>query len=272
MKKYGGMKLVAIMIVLLTFQLLSHFRVIAYRADFVYRLHTAAVPLPPEVFTFLAGEFKGMVANYLVLEAASFIGSHEKASTKDWEALARLLDQSNRLDPYFRQTYRLSQATLPWEAGEVEKAIAILERSRRHLPWDWEPGFFIGFDYYYFLNDNLTASQKLMEASKVPGAPIPLATLASRLASRAGHTSAAIDFLVAIYENTDDDETREHLMLRITALRGIDTLNTAVSLFQKQFDRLPANLEELVEKKILSDLPANPYERPYSFNNGQVDF
>lgn len=266
------MKLCVILVILLTFNCLSHFRVIAYRTDFNYRLHTAAIPFPPEVLNFLAGEFKGMVANYLLLEAASFIGSHEKASADDWEALTRLLDQSNRLDPYFRQTYRLSQATLPWEAGEVEKAIEILERSRKHLPWDWEPGFFIGFDYYYFLNDNMTASQKLMEASKVPCAPLPLATLASRLASRAGKTDAAIDFLVAIYKNTDDEDTREHLKQRITALRGIAALNKAIAIFQRQFGRLPTNLEELVDNEVLSDLPHNPYERPYTFKNGQVDF
>lgn len=273
MNKKGILALVSLLSVFLITYGLARSRVDSYRIDYVYRLHAAAIPLPAEVLHILAGEFKGMVANYLLLEAASFIGSNQEAITdEDWDAVARLLDQSSRLDPYFRQTYRLSQSTLPWEANRVKSAITILERSNKHLPWDWQPGFFIGFDYYYFLNDNLTASQKLMEASKVPGAPMPLATLASRLASRSGHTRAAIDFLVAIYENTDDDETRELLKLRITALKGVEILNTAVALFQKQFNRLPTNLEELVDSKILSDLPPNPYSRTYSFNDGQVDF
>jgi hypothetical protein len=272
MKKKGILALVALLSVFITTYCLARSRVDSYRTDYVYRLHAAAMPLPTEVLHILAGEFKGMVANYLLLEAASFIGSNQDATAEDWDAVARLLDQSSRLDPYFRQTYRLSQSTLPWEANKVKTAITILERSNKHLDWDWQPGFFIGFDYYYFLNDNLTAAQKLMETSKVPGAPISLATLASRLASKSGHTGAAIEFLVAIYENTDDKETKELLKRRILALKGVQTLNGAIDVFKDRFGRLPTSLDELVDKAILSDIPPNPYERPYTFKNGQVDF
>jgi hypothetical protein len=272
MKKKGILTIVSLLSVFLITYCLSRSRVDSYRVDYVYRLHAAAMPLPTEVLHILAGEFKGMVANYLLLEAASFIGSNQKATAEDWDAVARLLDQSSSLDPYFRQTYRLAQSTLAWEANKVEAAITILERSNKHLDWDWQPGFFIGFDYYYFLNDNLTAAQKLMETSKVPGAPIALATLASRLASKSGQTGAAIEFLVAIYENTDDEETKELLTQRILALKGVQTINGAIGVFKDRFGRLPTSLDELVDKGILSALPVNPYNRPFSIKNGRVEF
>lgn len=256
----------------MTVYALAHSRVDTYRADHVYRLHAAATPLPTGLLTALSGEFKGMVANYLILEAASFIGSAQRPTPQDWDAVARLLDQSSSLDPYFKQTYRLTQSTLPWEEDQLTPALKILERSRKHLTWDWEPGFYLGFDYYYFLKDNLAASQTLMEASKIPGAPTTLATLASRLSSRSGHTRAAIDFLASIIERTEDEKTREELGKRILALKGVEYLDAAVKHFKDRFGRMPDSLDELVDEGIVSRLPTNPYERPYTLKDGWVDF
>jgi hypothetical protein len=272
MNRKGLLVLVSLLSVLVTIYGLARSRVDSYRIDYVYRLHAAAVPLPTEVVKALAGEFKGMVANYLLLEAASFMGSNQEPTPEDWDAIERLLDQSSSLDPYFKQTYRLSQSTLAWEPDKLGSALTILERSRKHLTWDWQPGFFIGFNYYYFLNDNLTAAQKLMETTKVPGAPISLATLASRLASKSGQTGAAIEFLVAIYEDTDDEESKELLKNRILALKGVQTLDGAIGVFKDRFGRLPTSLDELVDKGILSALPVNPYNRPFSIKNGRVEF
>ncbi len=272
MKLIGIAVYLSILAVLLVFYGFSRSRVEAYRTDYAYRLHAAASPLPMEAIKALSGEFKGMVANYLLLEAASFIGSKQKGTPEDWDAVARLLDQSSSLDPYFRQTYRLAQSTLPWLANEFDTTVRILERSKKHLPWDWQPGFYLGFDYFYFRNDNLTASKILMETSRVPKAPLTLATLASRLASKAGQTRAAIDFLTAIYENTDDENTKELLKKRIIALNGVEILNAAVSRFHKQFGRLPDKLSELADKAILPSLPVNPYDRPFSLKDGRVEF
>lgn len=272
MKAKGTIAIGCILSLFLSIYYIAHSHVTAYRSDYKYRLHNTITPLPEPFVDILAGEFKGMVANYLLLEAAGFIGGNEKASAGDWNVVAQLLDQSSKLDPYFRQTYRLAQSTLPWEAGKIEEAIAILERSRKHLTWDWQPGFYIGFDYYFFLKDNLTAAQKLMETSEVPGAPVALATLASRLASRSGNTRAAIDFLAAIYEKTEDIEKRKVLSMRIHALKGVEALEAAIELFHHKYGHMPKYLEELVEGGILPELPANPYGRDYSLKNGHVEF
>ncbi len=271
MRTKQNIAIVFVLILSLAFYSLSRSQVNAYRADYSHRLRAATLLLPPKVIEALSGEFKGMLANYFLLEAASFVGSRQEITEADWVAVALLLEQSSLLDPYFKQTYRFAQAMLPWHA-KLEEALTILERSRNHLPWDWQPGFFIGFDYHFFLADNLTASQKLMEASRVPGSPSTLATLASRLASKAGHTSAAIDFLTAMYEKTDDEETKNMLAERIVALRGVETLQSAIDRFQAQFGRVPDTLEELVHTSTLSAIPPNPYGRPYVLKDGRVDF
>ncbi len=275
MKSKGILIVVFVLTVSLALHFFARIHVDAYRGDFTHRLHAAAIPLPTEAIKALAGEFKGMAANYLLLEAASFIGSSETsgASPDDWDAVARLLEQSSNLDPYFKHTYRLAQSILPWQNQiYLDETLTILERSKHHRPWDWEPGFFMGFDYYYFLKDNLTASRKMMEASKVANAPVFLPSLASRLASQAGQTRTAIDFLIALYEKTDHEQTRQQLKQRIEALQGAAVLESAIDRFQTQFGRMPQTLDELVHKSILSALPMNSYDKPYTLKNGKIDF
>lgn len=252
----------------------AHVRVDTYRADIKHKLHAASSPVPMEMVNALAGEFKGLVADYLLLEAANFIGSRQSfsAAPEDWDAVARLLLKSNRLDPYFRSTYNLTQGVLPWQAHKYDETLEILELSRKHLPWDYLPGFYMGFDYHFFLKDNLKASQKLMEASRVPGAPVVLATMASRLAQKSGQTRAAIDFLAAVLKNTKEEDAREALMRRILALQGVEILNNAIGRFQHDFGRSPNTLDELVATGILSSIPPNPYNRHFQLRNGEADF
>jgi len=148
----------------------------------------------------------------------------------------------------------------------------ILERSKNHRTWDWRPSFFIGFNYFYFSKDNFKASQELMQASEISGAPVALSTWASRLASKAGQYQTAIDFLEATYENTEDEKQKRLLRDRINAIKGAYHLQQAVEQFKEKIGRFPETLDELTDHHIIPQLPQNPYNRPYSLSNGRIDF
>jgi hypothetical protein len=263
---------IAVIIIMITLYSVANLRVNSYRTDYKYKLHASALPVAPELMQAMAGEFKGLFADYLLLEAASFIGSKQflDASPEDYDAVARLLDQSSKLDPYFRNTYLLTHGSLPWIPKKYAETLTILERSKEHLPWDWLPGFLIGFDYFYFLEDDSTASQKLMETSRIPGVPSFLATMAAQLAANAGKIDTAIEFLVAMYEKTEEEKAKNSIKQRITALQGIKILNEAVSRYTARFGKAPEDLNELVETSTLDSLPENPYNRPYTMKNGQI--
>lgn len=251
----------------------AHTHVLEYRAELAQGgIRATAPPLPPEAMKALAGEYKGLIADYLLLEAAAFLGADTRPTQEDWEAVTLLFRQSMALDPHFMQSYRLFQAILPWEAEEYELTIELLKKSKKHRPWDWGPGFFIGFDYFYFLEDNLTASEYLMEASKVPEAPLSLATLGARLAQRGGQTLTAISFLRAMYEKTDEEGVKETLRERIGALAGVLILERGISQFISVFGHPPETLAELVSRGILKEIPLNPYNRPYTYEDGQIGF
>jgi hypothetical protein len=230
-------------------------------------VHATASQLPPEVIRALAGEFKGIVANYLLLEAATAIGAQNKQTTEDWEAISRLFEQSMALDPHFKQTYYLIQATLPWETQQYDLTIELLNTSKKHRPRDWLPVFFIGFDYFYFLKDNLNGSKYLMEASKKPGASPFLGLLGARLSQKGGQTKAGITFLKAMYENEKNEDIKKQIKQRMDALEGVLVLEKAIEKFTLKFDRSPKKLNELIATGILTAMPENPYSDTYFYDH-----
>jgi tetratricopeptide (TPR) repeat protein len=213
----------------------------------------------PEILEIAAGEFKGILADYLLLKASVFLGGRYKTTENDWLAVYHLFKQSLALDPYFFQTCYFIQAILPWEAKMPEKAVELLDISRKHRYWDWQPGYYIGFDYFYFLKDNNKAAKQLMEAAKIPGAPRIISSLASRMAHKSGQTELAIAFLQTMYDKAKDENTRAFLQDRIKAHTGILVLEKAVLLFWQKYDYIPGSLDDLVLKGIISELPENPY-------------
>lgn len=266
MKKGSIILLTLSFLFFLSAYLCARTKIYDHRTD-VAEIHANASQLSPKVIRILAGEFKGIMANYLLLEAATVIGAHNKLNAEDYKAISRLFQQSMVLDPYFKQTYSLIQATLPWEAKMPEKAIELLKISSRHRSWDWLPDFYIGFDYFYHLNDNLNGSKYLMEASKKPGTSPLLGLLGARLSQKSGQTKAGIVFLKTMYKNEENEDTKKQIKQRLNALKGVLILEEAIEKFTLRFDRSPKKLDELITSKILSTIPENPYYDTYYYDH-----
>ena len=92
--------------------------------------------LSPVIIAAIAGEFKGLMADYLTLEAGARLGAkvirtpdgkyREVKRRIDWPTIHRLYTASQYLDPSFEQTYMVAQGWLPWEGGMVREMQAIL--------------------------------------------------------------------------------------------------------------------------------------------------
>lgn len=263
---------IAVFALLIIFYSFSAARVKKYRACAPSPSRASAMLVAPEIIKIAAGEFKGILADYLLLKASVFLGGRYEAAENDWIGVYNLFKQSLALDPYFFQTCYYIQATLPWEAKMPQKAVELLEISRKHRYWDWQPGFYAGFDYCHFLNDNLTASKILMETATRPNAPALLGLLGARLAQKGGKAEAGIIFLQAMYKNTDNKETRRQITVRLDALKGVLNIEKAIEKFISKFGHSPQSLDELVETGIVAQLPKNPYKKYFDYQDGVVGF
>jgi tetratricopeptide (TPR) repeat protein len=253
----------------------SHVALSASRQDLSvdYRLHVSS--LPPDIMKIFAGEFKGLFADYLLLEIGSLTGSERQIQPEEWEKIALAFSQTMELDPYFEQTYIYVQGILPWEAELPERAIDLLNISRDHRPWDWRPGYYVGFDYYYFLKDYSRASEAFLDTAKIEGAPVLLAVLGGRFAVRGGRTEAAMALLRSMIENPELHEAeKKEITQRMIALKGVLLLERAIEEYKDRYETYPPSLETLIETGLLQRMPENPYADKYFYNeaDGEVLF
>lgn len=233
--------------------------------------------LPAPVLRVIAGEYRGLAADFCFLQGMvaygrtleSDLGEGEKAQV--WQHVYRLLHASTDLDPYFFDSYYFANAVLSRNPALVVKVNALLEKGVEKRDWDWLLPFYLGFNYYYYLQDNVRAAHYLMLGAQRPHAMPLLATLGARLAFREKRTENAIVFLRGILRNTKDEETQKLYRTRLEALENTFFLEQAVRGYQQKFGRAPANLQDLLSAGLVPAIPKDPYGGAfYLTNEGEV--
>ncbi len=226
-------------------------------------VQSKGITLPPVVVKLLSLEFATIAADMLYIRVSQFFGTkiitRAAATEDDWEWLYRNLDLITELDPYFADPYYLGNAYFAWIAGQPDKANALLKRGVEAREWDWMLPFFLGFNKYYFYNENKEGADYLLIASRRPGAWDALPTLAARLYYQEGKTGNAIAFLITFWEKETNAAIKKNYEVRIDALRKVLYLEKAVARYKNRAGRVPRNLNELVLKGFINKIPDDPY-------------
>ncbi len=231
--------------------------------------------LPPMALLAVAGEFKGLMADYLTLEAGARVGTQLVRTPEggfrvvdkqhDWASLHRIFVTSQILDPSFAQTYIVAQGWLPWNPpGMLAETQGILKTAAKNRQWDWQPLHTLGFNTYYFLNQPVEAGKLYLDAAKVPNAPLFLAIVGARLVQKGGETGSAIVIMQSMLAVKDKDEPGYSEMVdRLHALEGVLVIEKAISKYTETMGRKPSSLSELTTSGVLTALPPNPYNLNY---------
>jgi len=223
-----------------------------------------AYVLPPAVLSITALEFHGIASDFLFLKSLVFIGSTmertERPRVKDWEWkwLYKVVDASSSLDPYFFDPYYFGNANFTWDAMMVEETNLLLERGVTYRTWDSMLPFFMGFNYFYFLQDNFNARKYLLEAAQRPDATQLYATLAANLSYEKKRTENAISFLEEMIKGTEDESLWKRYEARISFLRGVLEVENAAEQYKKRYGGKPENLYALVRAGMLREVPIDP--------------
>ncbi|MCX7771228.1 MAG: hypothetical protein N2202_09160 [Proteobacteria bacterium] len=219
--------------------------------------------LPEPFLKIFAGEFKGIMADFLVINLSSYYGGiiieKKEAIEKEFEYMYRVLKSASTLDPYYFDTYYFAQSILAWDGRMPDKAIEILKIGAERRENDWLIPYWIGFNYYYFLRDRKNASLYLKQASLRPGASDLVASMSIIADYEGGETEMAILFLEDMIKRTDDEHKRNKFMIRLDALKKIRFLEQAVEIYRRKFGALPKDISQLVEKNIIDKIPKDPY-------------
>jgi hypothetical protein len=228
------------------------------------------VMLPEAFADIMALEFRGIIADFLMLNTLSFMG--EKILTKtevdknEWVKVYHSLKQIIHLDPRARDPYVLAETTLPWEADMVKETNDLLLRVAKDQPYNHQPYFFLWFNHYYFLQDLETAGKYLQKSAKIPGAPIHYTTLASRMHLMAGQHQEGVRLLQELLDETTDPKRQEFLKMRLRSLKILHFLDINVQRYKQRYNEMPETLEDLVDRNIIKSIPPDPYGGTYYIN------
>lgn len=229
----------------------------------ISRVELQELTLPPLVTRFMAMEFRAIAADYIFVRTTQFYGGNASSMHENvrgaWSWLYSNLQVVTDLDPYFEDPYYFGNAVLTWKAAMFNQANRLLQKGAAARTWDWQLPFFMGFNKFYFLNDNRGGADDILEASKRPGASPFLPTLASRLYNNAGKTEIAIALLTNFYVNERNDGLKNVYKVRIDALKQILLLERAVAAYKTRTGRFPQNLQLLIHAGIIKTIPKDPY-------------
>ncbi len=219
--------------------------------------------LPESFMKIFSGEFKGVIADFLIINLSSYYGGiileKKEAIQKEFDYMYRVLKIASSLDPYYFDIYYFTQSILAWDARMPDKAIEILKVGSEKRENDWLLPFWIGFNYYYFLNDRKRAAFYFREASKRPNASDLVASMSIIADYEGGETEMAILFLEDMIKRTDDEHKRGKFLIRLDALKKIRYLEQAVENYKRKFGMVPKDLNQLVSENIISQIPDDPY-------------
>lgn len=208
-------------------------------------------------------EFKGIVSDFLFLKMITSmgekIGNKERLSSKHSEYIYNSSDIITDLDPYFWDAYLFADMSLAWGFREFHKANNILLKAKINRPQDYKVPYYIGFNYFYFLKDNVNGAKYLMEAARLPNCPSYIPTLASRLSVYSLKHKTAILFLKGILSKTKNPTIAKQLTVRLNTLIILDTLEHKVDEFKNNLGYYPKTIKELVDKKLIQSIPEDPY-------------
>jgi len=220
-------------------------------------------------------EFKGISSDFLLFKFMTYIGGKaaqkSDISEEQWTSLVSTLETITDLDPYFWDAYLYSEMFLAWGAGRIKEANQLLLKGTRYLPKNYRLFYYLGFNHYYFLKDNKSASRYFMEAARLPGCSSYVARLAARLSVYSFQHRDGIVFLQDMLKNTRDKSVRDQFKMRISTLEKMEFLEKKIDDYEKFYRTYPNSLNDLVISGFIKKIPKDPYGGKFMImQNGRV--
>jgi len=208
-------------------------------------------------------------ADMLWLRLVQVLG--KKRNTADeFEWIYHALDVVTTLDPHYAYAYYVGGVVLTNLANRVDLSNRLLEKGFGENPTVWNIPFLLGYNHYFVLGDAAKAADYIAAAARLPEGPSYLPGLATRLYAEADNPETALQFLEALWRQTQDAGMREVLEKRAKEVmieRDIRLLESAVQRYREQRGRIPGRLQDLVQSGILPALPQEPFGGSYHLDS-----
>jgi len=192
--------------------------------------------------------FDAVISDYYWIQAIYKVGGTRDAPHEFASYIYKIIDLVTTLDPHVSHPYRFGAIWLDDSKESVRKGNELLRRGIKYHPDDWRNYFYLGYNLFYYLNENEAAAAVLEECTKIEGSPKYLPRLVARLRSEHADLEASAMFLSELIRTT---EAQDAIAIYQGALDEIDVevkaryLDRARDAYLKLYGRDIASIEDL---------------------------
>ncbi len=213
--------------------------------------------------------YHNLGADILWLRLLQVLGK-KKNTADEYEWIFHAMDVITTLDPQYDYVYYVGGVVLTNIANRVDLSNRLLEKGFKENPTVWNIPFLLGYNHYFIQGDAVKAAEYIAAAARLPGGPAYLPGLASRMYAEANNPETALQFLEALWRQTQDDGMREVLEKRVKEVmieRDIRLLESAVNQYKGKQGHVPAKLQDLVTSGYLHQIPEEPFGGSYKLDS-----
>ena len=222
--------------------------------------------------------YSELIGDFYWLKAIQYFGDKQNYTTERLRHLYPLLDLITDISPLFEYAYRFGGVTISLLDTNGDLSEKILIKGVKNISNSWKIPYLLGYVEYYVLNNPMLASVYydlagvVAERSDEPEMRW-LRSLAEKIRIDVEDTDVMIPVLDKMYNEEKDPTLKEKYFTRFRMAlqrRDLKFLGRKIEEFKRQYNRYPETLNELVEKKIIPIIPAEPFGGEYDIKDGQI--
>lgn len=170
--------------------------------------------------------FETTFSHILWIKTLLYFGGHY-LTDKNYPWLVKMIDLITKLNPRFYPAYEFAGVMIPEVCNDINAARVILDRGIFYIgDRKWNLAFYMSMLFYKYYGENEIAAEYMAMAAQVKGAPaVKLAGIAAALYSKAGLSKNAEDFLILMYQVSENPEVRSHLSTKIMEFQNRSRVN-----------------------------------------------
>lgn len=233
---------------------------LAFAAGFQYFFDLRKKERPLAPLTVIPAQAIKLGSLGLDSAAASFMWIYTIQQFTDYPYdLPRLIKTVNALDPKFSYPYAFAAFILP-AFKATDQAVEIAKEGIDKADPDWQIPYYLAATYHSHLKDRKNAALYFDLAANTPGAFEGARVVASRYGTRTNVRDQTKEIWESIYETSRDELVKESAKNHLVHIGLVEALEKAVSLYRQKYGTYPKDINNLVAKKIIKQIPASPFE------------
>jgi len=152
--------------------------------------------------------FGPVLADFYWIQVLGIVGAELGEVERHADLIADAIELVTALDPWVDHPYRFAAVWLTRDPDDVRRANALMRRAIAYHPRDWRNRFYLGYNHFFYLEENLRAADVLEPAVGMPGAPLYLGAFVTRLRAEGGSLETAELYLRELIRAAPDEYAR----------------------------------------------------------------